>query len=176
MKKVIEKTMKEAIKDKTITLVKKEKVIKKTPPMLCSYTIKATISTGAYSNIQPEITVYSETIEEAEKILLPHIEALYDKYLDYTNRPKINYYGKSIPPKELVTEAPKELVQEAPKEDVPYVSEPFTKAKNAVLGCKNIEAVNLISAKIERSEKLNNREKLDLSVFIIGKIEELNGR
>ncbi|MES2408793.1 MAG: hypothetical protein V4509_00650 [Patescibacteria group bacterium] len=79
---------------KKITKIKKDVSIKKSivkkiikqkaKVTLTSYTIKATISTGDYSNIQPEITVIAPSLEEAEAVVMPHIMALYEKHLNFT--------------------------------------------------------------------------------------------
>lgn len=50
--------------------------------MLKEYTLKATIPTGSYANIQPEITVEAESLEEAHAIVMPHIKGLFQQYSD----------------------------------------------------------------------------------------------
>lgn len=47
---------------------------------LISYTVKATIPTGPYANVCPEITVSASSIEAAEKVVLPYINKLYVMY------------------------------------------------------------------------------------------------
>ena len=44
------------------------------------YTITATIPTGQYANLQPSIEVEAGSMEEAEKLVMPHIEDLSAKY------------------------------------------------------------------------------------------------
>lgn len=46
------------------------------------FTIKATIPTGSYANIQPEITVETESVEEAKSIAMPHIKSMFAEYSD----------------------------------------------------------------------------------------------
>ena len=45
-----------------------------------TFTIKATIPTTQYGNLQPEIPVEAETFAEAQAIAMPQIEALWAKY------------------------------------------------------------------------------------------------
>jgi hypothetical protein len=56
-------------------------------PQLQSYTIKATIPTGSYANIQPEITVTAESMEAAKATVMPHIQTMYREYSDIALRP-----------------------------------------------------------------------------------------
>lgn len=49
---------------------------------LKEYTLKATIPTGNYANIQPEITVEADSIEEAQKTTLPHIKSMFSQFSD----------------------------------------------------------------------------------------------
>lgn len=67
--------------DKVVKTVKasKQKVKKF---RLISYTMKATIPTGQYANIQPEVTVEAESIEAAERAVMPYFETLFAKYRD----------------------------------------------------------------------------------------------
>jgi len=57
-----------------------------TPPTLViklvSYTVRATIPTMMYGNIQPEITVEARTMEDAKLAVFPHIEELYQTYCE----------------------------------------------------------------------------------------------
>ena len=57
-------------------------------PQLQSYTIKATIPTGNYANIQPEITVTAGSMEEAKSVVMPHIQSMYREYSDITLKTK----------------------------------------------------------------------------------------
>jgi hypothetical protein len=82
--------------------MKKEKTVKTAKaPKLVSYTIKATIPTCMYGNIQPEITVMAGTLEEVEKFVLPHINKL---FVDYTEEP-INKRLRFITAAQTVTPA-----------------------------------------------------------------------
>lgn len=57
-------------------------------PQLQSYTVKATIPTGNYANIQPEITVTAESMEEAKAVVMPHIQSMYREYSDIALKSK----------------------------------------------------------------------------------------
>jgi hypothetical protein len=65
-----------------------EEISKPVVAVLKSYTIKAVIPTGPYANVQPEITVEANSLKDAEDYLLPHIDALFEKYLNLSDRPK----------------------------------------------------------------------------------------
>lgn len=47
---------------------------------LKQFTIKATIPTGQYANIQPEITVEAESFDDAKAVAMLHIEQLHAQY------------------------------------------------------------------------------------------------
>ena len=49
---------------------------------LKEFTIKATIPTGSYANIQPEIKVEAATMQEAEEFAMPHIKQMFEQYSD----------------------------------------------------------------------------------------------
>lgn len=67
----------------------KTEVESSTPTVtLMNYTIKAVIPTGPYANVQPEITVQAPSLDEAKDYVLPHIDALFEKYLNLSDRPK----------------------------------------------------------------------------------------
>lgn len=52
------------------------------PPQLQSFTVKATIPTGSYANIQPEITVSAYSMDEAEAFVMPHIQKMFNEFSD----------------------------------------------------------------------------------------------
>lgn len=54
------------------------------------YTISATIPVAQYANLTPSIEVEAETLEEAEKLVLPYIESLSARYAEE---------GKSLTPR-----------------------------------------------------------------------------
>lgn len=49
---------------------------------LKQFSVKATIPTGAYANIQPEITVEAETMEQASDYAMPFIQKMFNDYSD----------------------------------------------------------------------------------------------
>lgn len=144
--------------------VKKEK---KPKVELVSYTVRATIPTGAYSNICPEVTVKAKTLEEAERAVMPHIEKLFAKYRD----------GNGTPPPEKVevgTILKKEEVTPAVEVPKPVLAAPFNEAKKRIDMCTNTEALNVISKRIEISEKLIDSEKAILRDLVAKKEFELS--
>lgn len=78
-KKEVKKVIKKGSKAPKLAVEKK--VEAREPKFkLVTYKIHAIIPTGMYSNIQPEITVEAKTLEQAERAVMPHIEALFLKY------------------------------------------------------------------------------------------------
>lgn len=158
----------------------KEKIVKAPKVTLTSYTIKATISTGPYSNIQPEITVTAPSIEDANSVVLPQIEALFDKYLNISERqntPAPVIAPKATPAPE-VKKAPEEKVEEKSAvklEPTEEATAPYAKAKKAIMSCNSIEALNLVNNQISKSTKLMDNEKKALSIYIDQKTKEING-
>ncbi len=47
---------------------------------MIKYKLGATVPVGQYANLVPEIEVEAETIEEAEALILPHVEKFFNKY------------------------------------------------------------------------------------------------
>jgi len=84
---------------------------KKSTAKLISYAIKAVIPTGPYANIQPEIHVNAGTIEEAAAFVIPHLDELFEKYLNISERPKPRVTVKeTLPPVTKPVEVPKEVL------------------------------------------------------------------
>ena len=189
------KTIEEAIKDGTIEIVKKEKVVVPKVKLL-TYTLKAVIPTGAYANVQPELTVQSNSLEEANAYLAPHLEKLHKDYFMYLERPKvINVEKKTEPVNTSVIPESRKSPFVTPSKEQPandctidelgdyltndvsaceYMSEPYRKAKDAISACKNMEALKMIGGKIEKSVKLNEGEKRALLSIYNDKLIELN--
>ncbi len=152
---------------------KKEKVTKSTVELI-SYEIKAVIPTGAYANIQPCIIVKAKNLEEAEGYVTPHIEMLYKRYLNFTERkPPVTVNVPSTAPKQ---EAP--VTTTLPETKVPEgnVSVSFAKARQAINSCLNAEALTMIEHQITASTKLTTHEKLDLMALLPIKTAELDGK
>lgn len=138
-------------------VTKKEKVDK---VELVSYSIKMTIPTAAYANIQPEIIVKASTIEQAHDYIAPHMNRLWKEYYMISERP-INTDPQQATEPVVVPPAPVEAVA-------------FNKALNALSNCKSTEALDLIINQIKKSVKLSDSEKDKLLAISADKIKELN--
>lgn len=179
----------------------KTEVESSTPTVtLMNYTIKAVIPTGPYANVQPEITVQAPSLDEAKDYVLPHIDALFEKYLNLSDRPKPRVVDTTpvakpvdttpikpplpepvkmpepvmpsvTPTVEQFTPAP-EVVEPKKFEAEQPASTAFDKAKMAVESCRSIDALNMIAEKIEQSVKLDALDKADLSVLVEVKRKE----
>jgi len=163
--------------------MKKEKTVKTAKaPQLVSYTIKATIPTCMYGNIQPEITVMAGTLEEAEKFVLPHINKL---FADYTEEPinkrlrfitqvpvlepaKVAIHAKQTLEQSLKTSVPvlpqleKSVVVPPPEKQ----SEVLAKTLKVIESCKSNDTLKVIAGQIAASAKLTQEEiKIALAVI-----------
>ncbi len=155
---------------------------------LVSYTLKAVIPTGQYSNIQPEITVTADTIQDAERFVMPYIEELFAKYRDggikqitaqapivltpkNESTPAI---GIAVP---LVSIAVPDSIDTKVSEQKPAIvlSFPLSRAKKAVESCLGLDALKLVSDQIAKSQKLIESEKKDLMILVAAKHAELSG-
>ncbi len=177
---------------KKIVAKKESKPKVKTPKFkLISYTMKAIIPTGMYANLQPEITVQAETIEHAERAVMPYIEALFAKYREggvpiVTSQPvkPVTAYqsdatntAPNLMKKEPIINNKKpetkiEIVQAPP---AIILTVPHTRAKTAILSCTSVEALKLVADQIEKSVKLIGAEKMELKKLVEVKLSELNG-
>lgn len=138
--------------------MEKKPTKKVTKPNLVTFTLKAVIPTGSYANIQPEFTVEATTIEEARAVVEPHIEYMYKKYLNYTER--VNQMQHSVAATPVVTPNIAPVVAD----DV--VSEAFTFAENALKDAASEQAFTLIQNRIKVSTKLTEEEKQKLSAIV----------
>jgi len=105
-------------------------------PMISSFTIKATIPTGAYANIQPEIVVNDVTFDDIEKIIMPKIDEMFVKYHNFCDN------IKNIP-----------VAPTAPVESVAFIT-----AKNALTSAKSPEAKSAVQEQVKVSKKLTPQE------------------
>ncbi len=159
---------------------------------LVSYEMKAVIPTGMYANIQPCIIVEAETLEDAERVVMPHIERLFAKYREGQGALNVKTVARQpeivenpANPKEVTfipSNTVKELSNRQPDatQDVPVevqqtitLTVPFTRASSAINSCMSLEALQLVADQVERSEKLIDSEKVDLRIFIAAKREAL---
>ena len=162
----------------------KEKIIKTPKVTLTSYTLKATISTGQYSNIQPEITVMASSIEAAHDLVIPYIDRLFREYahvydnpigLSPMNNPKPVVKTEPVSPKVETKVETKEVEPKPAEKPVEDLTAPYAKAKKAILSCNSVEALNLVNNQIEKSTKLSESEKKALSIYLKQKTDEING-
>jgi hypothetical protein len=124
---------------------------------LISYAIKMTIPTGQYANIQPEIIVKADSVESAEKYIIPHMNKLWKEYYMISERP----VAKPVAP--------------AKTEPLPPASSvAFEKAKSAVDSAMSVDALKLIQTQILNSVKLDPKDKDVLNVMVLNRIKVFN--
>ena len=160
---------KTATKKKVVA--KKKVVVEKPTVELVSYTLRAVIPTGAYANIQPEITVNASTLQEAEEVLMDHFVKLNEKYLNFNDKPKV------VTPKPVVEVVP------TPKNKITVdnthaadLSVPMTRATNAVKTAYSQEALLQIREQVEKSSKLTEDEKVKVLVYIVDRGVEIENK
>ncbi len=162
---------------------------------LISYTMKAVIPTGQYANIQPELTVEAESIEQAERAVMPYIESLFARYreagvlpIQAPLRPVATPQNTPVAPKPVapvvpvapvakapVTPAPAPVVAPAPVAPAAIVmTVPFSRAKQALESCTSLAALKLVSDQVEKSTKLVEAEKVELRKLSADKLAQLN--
>lgn len=199
------KTEKKVVEPKAPVAPVAPKVMKEKKPKfkLVSYEIKAIIPTGMYSNIQPCVIVESDTLENAERAVMPHIEALFAKYrtegamtvtpvkpvapvvakpeatTDSVHAEQLKRLGvtpevKPVAPVAPVVQAPAPV---APVAEAPAIAltVPFTRAKTAIESCTSREALDLIESQVHKSVKLIDTEKQTLYTDILMKRKTFNG-
>ena len=155
-----------------------KKVVEVEALPLVTYTMRATIRTGDYSNIQPEVTVMAKTLQEASDQLLPHMDMLYAKYFDFM-APKASPAKQPAPLASVTKPAidtanmPFEAVHEMISQNK---SDAYLKAESAIKSCQNVDAIELISTRIGSSKTLNDNEKRVLMVEIEAKKNGINGK
>lgn len=142
---------------------------------LVTYTIKAVIPTAMYSNIQPEIVVKAGSIAEAEAVVLPYIDKLFEKYQE-GNRNKSSVTVKETPAKPSVkAEEKTSSVRSLNHPDVIITgTEAVIKAGNAIIAALSIPALDLIEERIKVSDKITEVEKPELFTLLLKKKKEIN--
>jgi len=167
--------------------MKKEKTVKAAKaPKLVSYTIKATIPTCQYGNIQPEITVMAGTIEEAENFVLPRINKLFADYAEEPINKRLRFINK-VPVQEPVEVVPtgaglapfsKEGLESAvalarkqyPEKNTPITSlnhsEALVRTLKVIESCKSNDTLKVIAAQIASSIKLTPKE-IEIALSVI---------
>jgi hypothetical protein len=112
-------------------------------PLVSCFTIKATIPTGQYANIQPEMVLNDLSFEDIDNIVMPKIELMFEKYLNFNDR---------IGEQQKINNAPV----------VPEPSQAYQTAYNALISAKNPEAKTAIREQIKVSKKLKPEEIIKL--------------
>lgn len=174
--------MKKATKKVKLKKKRLKKIVHGEPSLkLVSYEIKAIIPTGPYANIQPTVVVQARNLEEASDYVIPHINKLFGEFLNRSERIKIvdgtgttiipgnseiNVYVKAKEVQTVDNNSGQPVVN-APQNVPVTESQVFIKAKQAINACASPEALKMIRERIEKSEKLNDKEKFDLVEMII---------
>jgi len=152
------------------TTTKKKVTPKKDAVEMISYSIKMTIPTGQYANIQPEIVVKAGTPEAAHKYVAPHMNKLWKEYFMISDRKETVVEKPKTTPKAEPTAEPKsEEVESSPISDTALV-----KATQAIQSCKSSDALDLIIKQIGVSTKLTDEHKESLLPLVEEKSKELN--
>lgn len=172
----------------------KKKVVitgKENKPEMISYEMKMVIPTGQYANIQPCIIVKGGSVEEAHDFIAPHMNKLWKEYFMISERPApvapapkvIPVAPKAEKPVEKATEAPKLPADEGNKVNVPNVppvspasAVSLNKATQAITSCMSKEALDLLSAQVEKSVKLGDEEKVSLRKLVAEKVKDFDGK
>lgn len=164
------------------TVAPRKRAAKKVAPQneveMISYSIKMTIPTGQYANIQPEIVVKAGNPEEAHKYIAPHMNKLWKEYLMISERKKeVVEEPKPAQPKKTepttgddVKNQPTTTAESSPISDTALV-----KATQAIQSCMSSDALDLIIKQIGVSTKLTQEHKDSLLPLVEAKSKELNG-
>lgn len=160
----------------------------KTPKVkLISYEVKAIIPVGMYANIQPGIIVEAETLEQAERAVMPHIEALFAKYREGGPMTVTTVPVKKVTPEQVVKildenkVTPDQVMSSGQTSPTPAttpaipMSEPYNRAKRAIESATSLQALEMIEKQVTDSVKLIATEKQEMFGFILLKRKELNG-
>lgn len=156
-------------------------------PTMSSFTIKATIPTGAYSNISPEMTFTDCSFDDVENTIMPKMEEMFAKYLGYNDRVTemlkqeklaLQVKGVECAPAPVVQQNPTTVV-DAPQDNVPpvapTVSPSMANALAVIESAKTIPALETMKRKIADSVKLTVDEQNTLNTIIDEKLGELMG-
>ena len=131
------------------------------------------IPTGAYANIQPEITVEASNPEEAHDYIAKHMDKMWKEYF-MVNERVVQEAPKVCP----AVVAPEVSTQTGPtgpvSEASPTSNVAVIKATQAIESCMSLEALDLIKNQVELSVKLSKEEKPKLRFMIVERFNELN--
>lgn len=158
-------------------------------PTMSSFTIKATIPTGAYSNISPEMTFTDCSFDDVENTIMPKMEEMFAKYLGFNDRViaqqkeqelqrKANIASliASVQPtvvavQEQSTQTPLTQTQEQASQTP--VSPSMINALAVVESSKTVPALTLMKKQIADSVKLTVDEQATLNALINKKLAGL---
>lgn len=148
---------------------------------LVTFSVRATIPTQQYGNIQPEIVVSGPSIEAARDFVMPIIEELYQAYADeslkspkFFKKNPVTAIEKQIEVSPVVPQKP--VPMPAQKEEPEVIlpkSEAYIKAEKAIGAAASKEALDLVEEKIKASTRINNDEKPVLYTVILKKRKEI---
>lgn len=145
-----------------------------TMPKVATFVIKATIPTGSYANIQPELTFNDVSLIEINKLIMPQIDAMFVKYHNY-NEKVANFVkqqenqAKAYAQAQTQAQAQAQTQAQAPKVETPVVETPEVENKETesvtfkkitdALDKADIETKKILIEKVKISEKLTEEEK-----------------
>lgn len=186
------------MKKKDIVSVEIPEVVSE--PRLVSYKMTATIRTGEYQNIIPEILIEGGTIEEARMILTNEVNTLRLQYdpsfkkvapktsvqsptpkIPVTPSEPVSPVLPATPIVDSVTPVVEPKLQNIAEEENPVSlgidgvqrSIPYIAAERVIMATKSMDALEMIENQIEKSVKLEEAEKDELLLKIIGIRKEL---
>lgn len=172
--------------DKKIVEVTPTVEIKQSFPTMSSFTIKATIPTGAYSNISPEMTFNDCSFDDVTKVILPRMEDMFLRYLGFNDKViaqqklieealrKANTPAPATPEHPAIAKLPHE-VSTSTEGSGPAVNSPsMANALKVVDEAKTVSALTLIKKSVADSVKLTVDEQVTLNLIINDKIAELS--
>lgn len=151
-------------------------------PTMSSFTIKATIPTGAYSNISPEMTFNDCSFEDVTTIIMPRMEDMFIKYLGFND--KVTEHLKAVAEAQKRTSVPVQpapVVPQTPMQPASVIptttnitSPSMINAMGVIESSKTVPALTLIKKQIADSVKLTVDEQNILNDIIDKKLVELN--
>ncbi len=139
-----------------------------TMPKVATFVIKATIPTGSYANIQPELTFNDVSLVEINKLIMPQIDAMFIKYHNY-NEKVANFVKQQENQAKAYAQAQAQTQAQAPKVETPVVETPEVENKETesvtfkkitdALDKADVETKKILIEKVKISEKLTEEEK-----------------
>lgn len=134
---------------------------RKSTVKLVSYTLRATINTGPYENLSPEVTVEAESLQEAHEVAMNHIAGLFRKYS--INAPIV---------KDVAIDTTNTVVDTVDQgASTGQFSDHYMKIHGAINSTNNKELLMTWRPKVADSKKLIAAEKRDLTNFIDSKLK-----